>query len=630
MTVIRKTRPWRPRPYAAPARRLERRTAGAVRGLRSARSEAPSWSIRDHLAAPARCVVQRLARGAVFSWHLAGVAAIAAALAAPAAPRSARAQAVPLSNPGFEADLSGWTYWTKKKADAIRVVTTAHTGSKAVELRDKDAYILQVTSHAIAAGDEIVVRFFVRAPAGGKEKDEYDEAFWRAALVWVDGKGKVQFIAETQAFSAATWTERMLAFTVPAGDPSIGRALGVYFGSGKKDVLLDDVVLEVNAVDCAGTGAPLSGTLKPKEKRVYAQAVDVAGSGTLQSLAVYVAPKKEKDELRLALYADAGGSPGALLAETAVDRAGSKSWHWHTIPAPAIPIAPGRYWIAVTVKKKDDRISATSSGTVCVYDGDAVKKGFASTWPGTKTEVATISVRMCWVPGDAPDLVGWWKLDETGGWVAADSSGRDHPGTLHNADPATAWQNGRCGRGLAFDGIDDEVVVPDHDDFDGTVQLTVAFWCRPTVLDGNPRGPISKRIDWTQENSWGIFFWTGNRLYVDIEGNDDRFSTNATFSENTWVHIAVVFDGTRPAGERVRVYVDGVLDTVAPESSASISNTNSPVVLGHLNGNSSGFFAGVLDEVRIYRRALTVTEIADVMNCASGAPRVVRWREVTR
>ncbi len=546
-----------------------------------------------------------------------------------ACPRSASAQAVPLVNPGFEADLSGWTYWTKKKADAIRVVGDAHTGSKAVELHDTDAYIVQESAHVVAAGEEIVLRFFVRNAKAG-EKDDEDDAWWRAALVWIDTGGGVHFIAETRAFSAADWTERALAFTVPSGDPAIGRTLGVYFGSGKKKILLDDVVLEVDAVDCAGEPAPLGGVLKPKEKRVYAQAVDVTGSGTLQSLAVYLDAKKEKDELRLALYADAGDAPGALLVETPVDRAGSKDWHWHTIPAPAISITPGRYWVAVAVKKKDDRISAASGATVYRYDGDAIKKGFATAWPSSATDVARLSVRLCWVPGPAPDLVGWWKLDETSGWVAADSSGRDHPGTLENMNPADAWQGGRCGRGLAFDGIDDRVTVADDDDFDGTVQLTVALWCRPTVLDGTERGLVAKRVDASQQNAWAILVGADDRLRVDIDGAGDRFAASAPLVAGTWRHVAVVFDGTRPPADRVRVYLDGVLDTTAAESSASIPNTSAPVTLGALPGAPGGHFAGVLDEVRIYRRALTVSEIADVMTCPDAGPRVVRWREVTR
>ena len=115
------------------------------------------------------------------------------------------------------------------------------------------------------------------------------------------------------------------------------------------------------------------------------------------------------------------------------------------------------------------------------------------------------------------------------------------------------------------------------------------------------------------KNAYGLFFKDG-RLKVDIKGSDDRFTSNTVFSTDTWYHIAVTFDGRLPAGERVKLYVNGNLDRAAEESSTSIPDYASRLFFGHLKGASKSFFSGMLDDVRVYDRALAPEAIQAVMN----------------
>ena len=205
-------------------------------------------------------------------------------------------------------------------------------------------------------------------------------------------------------------------------------------------------------------------------------------------------------------------------------------------------------------------------------------------------------------------LIGYWPLNELSGMTTADVSGNGNDGTLTNMTGAE-WTTGKIGGALTFDGIDDEIIIPDDDALDGVNRLTISFWIYPTVVDGNPRGPISKRVQYTSEYSYGVFPYGGNHINVDIDGNNNRFACPATLQANHWYHVAVVFDGTVPAAGRVSVYLNGVLDCTRYEASASIPNTNSNLVIGHLFGNSSGFFAGTIDDVRLYGIALSESEI---------------------
>ena len=79
-----------------------------------------------------------------------------------------------------------------------------------------------------------------------------------------------------------------------------------------------------------------------------------------------------------------------------------------------------------------------------------------------------------------------------------------------------------------------------------------------------------------------------------------------------WYHIAATYDGSLPAAERVKLYVDGVLDTVASETSSAIPNYASPLTLGTLNADYHASLDGWIDDTRIYRQALTAEAIQRV------------------
>ncbi len=171
------------------------------------------------------------------------------------------------------------------------------------------------------------------------------------------------------------------------------------------------------------------------------------------------------------------------------------------------------------------------------------------------------------------------------------------------------WTQGKFGYGLNFNGYNDYVLIQDDDSLDNTNKLTIEAWVYPTLLDGNPRGIISKRVSPNNNQAYSVFFYTDNKLYVDIDGYNDRFSTNMVFSTGRWYHIAIVYDGSLPANERVRVYVNGELEKIASESSSSIPNYNSNLTVGAMNANYGYSFNGIIDEVRVYKRVLSQSEL---------------------
>jgi hypothetical protein len=110
---------------------------------------------------------------------------------------------------------------------------------------------------------------------------------------------------------------------------------------------------------------------------------------------------------------------------------------------------------------------------------------------------------------------------------------------------------------------------------------------------------------------YGLVFVTGAKPEFELSIGNTR--TTVTGSDavgtNTWTHVAGTYDGSN-----MKVYVNGQLKGTRAVTGAINTNTM-PIYIGQ-NGNTDGFFAGKLDEVRIYNRALSGSEIQSAMNQA--------------
>ncbi len=216
-------------------------------------------------------------------------------------------------------------------------------------------------------------------------------------------------------------------------------------------------------------------------------------------------------------------------------------------------------------------------------------------------------------------LVAFWSFDGTdivNGRVI-DRSGNANNGTPTSIATTTFYTIGKTGQSVFFDGVDDTISVPDNIVLDNTSQLTISMWVKPALLDGQPRGIISKRTGPSTEYSYSMFFHTNSKLYVDIADSTERFSSNTVFKDNRWYHIVLVYDGTLASAQRAKLFVDGVLDVTSTESSSSITDTSSNLVLGFLTAGSA-YFKGGIDDTRIYNRALSTSEVNRLYNSGGG------------
>ncbi|MHC4756735.1 MAG: LamG domain-containing protein [Planctomycetota bacterium] len=202
---------------------------------------------------------------------------------------------------------------------------------------------------------------------------------------------------------------------------------------------------------------------------------------------------------------------------------------------------------------------------------------------------------------DDPSLVGWWKLDETSGLTAADSSLFGNDGILTGSE----WTNGVVGGALEFDGTDSYVSVPSSSSLQLTNALTIAGWIKANSWDsGNDVDPIARKGE-GNPNNYQLAVVDGiATFYLDGgEADDDGFVGNTPLNIDQWYHIAATWDGVS-----VRIYVDGVVDNDPSDSRGDAIGTDTrPFYLGGRSGTD--LLDGTLDDIRLYNRALSEAEI---------------------
>lgn len=187
---------------------------------------------------------------------------------------------------------------------------------------------------------------------------------------------------------------------------------------------------------------------------------------------------------------------------------------------------------------------------------------------------------------------------------ALDSSGNGNNGTLQSG---ASYAVGRVGQGFQFDGVDDNVSVPDNSilSFGGNAPMTVEIWVYRTSNNAVQHF-IGKRAGCTGNLDY--------QLARDVTGsfgigfNRGLVAASTTVEDvplNTWTHLAGTYDGTTS-----RLYKNGV--QIASATGASGVANSAPLVIG--NSGTCQPFGGRLDEPSVYNRALSAAEIESIAN----------------
>ena len=232
----------------------------------------------------------------------------------------------------------------------------------------------------------------------------------------------------------------------------------------------------------------------------------------------------------------------------------------------------------------------------------------------TSSSSVTVTVSNSTTPPPAGRAAGW-AFNESLGTTVNDVTGNGNAATLQN-DPT--WTTGKYGGGLRFDGVNDFLTVLNSPslNFSGT-GLTLSMWINPLggVTDQVPFGKFWSGTMASPFYQYGLELLGGSTpsLLIGTASGAATASMGSPLTLGQWSHLAIAFNGTQ-----ARFYVNGNLVS-SPSLSANISARDS---LLHMAADASAhqFFNGTLDDVRLYTRAQSQTEVQSDMNTPLSAP----------
>ena len=195
-----------------------------------------------------------------------------------------------------------------------------------------------------------------------------------------------------------------------------------------------------------------------------------------------------------------------------------------------------------------------------------------------------------------------FPFSEGSGSTSADSSANGNRAQLTGD---TRWStSGKFGGALVLEGGSDGAAVPAGDSLNVTNGLTIEAWIHPAAVAGHPM--VLMREAAGEEGAYSLGL-AGNKggLSARIRTTNGLFAAtvaNAAVPPNAWTHVAATYDGTQ-----LRVYRNGI-EVGSTRASGSIVRSTKPLWLGR--GAKGDALSGVLDEVRVYNRALQAAELA--------------------
>ena len=207
-------------------------------------------------------------------------------------------------------------------------------------------------------------------------------------------------------------------------------------------------------------------------------------------------------------------------------------------------------------------------------------------------------------------LISYWDMDESSGTVI-DSLNVSN-GTNNGATPNVA---GKINTAYDFDGVADDISLGSDDSLFPTDKITVSSWIK---VEGQSGTQIILSTE-VSDNGWQV------RVYDNGDGTFDfasRIKTTSAYTTaresvnhlniDTWYFVVMTWDGSN-----IKLYINGTLEETVALTGTIVYGTPS-CVMGDAPRNIGLNFDGILDEVGIWNRTLTSTEISDLYNSGDG------------
>jgi hypothetical protein len=231
--------------------------------------------------------------------------------------------------------------------------------------------------------------------------------------------------------------------------------------------------------------------------------------------------------------------------------------------------------------------------------------------------------------GLSSGLAGQWKFEEGTGTTVADSSGNGNTLTLAASTATPTWTTGKIGNALSFDNTNDYASASNSASLNITGELTVMAWIKVNAFNPDWNDIVTKGNDaagragyqliMTSDARPAFYFCTGANATCGTWYGYESDSTTPTITAGSWFHVAFTY---KDSTDTIVMYVNGAAQSGHINGgnaliTSIVSNTD-PLNIGTFASSEASNM--VIDDVRIYNRALTAAEIAKIYNGGSGCP----------
>ena len=198
-------------------------------------------------------------------------------------------------------------------------------------------------------------------------------------------------------------------------------------------------------------------------------------------------------------------------------------------------------------------------------------------------------------------LVGLWHFDEGEGRVLKDSSSYGNDGEISGAE----WVDGKAGKGLKFkgDGESGYVKIPCAEALVFKDGFTIESWIYPQGYGQSIAGGSG-------DSPFVLALLPDNRLKLTVDtvsGRHEVISFSSLKELDKWYYVAGTYDKSKGM---IAVYLDGILENGVYIEQEEWETNNTPFFIGS-TGEDQGAFKGIIDEVALYNRALTLGEVTE-------------------
>jgi hypothetical protein len=212
-----------------------------------------------------------------------------------------------------------------------------------------------------------------------------------------------------------------------------------------------------------------------------------------------------------------------------------------------------------------------------------------------------------------PNLVSWWSGENN----ALDNCGLNNGKPVHSP----SYAPGKVGTAFLFNGYNQCILIPDSPSLHFTNALTAEAWIYPTRPSA--ANSIVVKFDGTfgvNESSFSFSLYY-SKLYLNLSADgtptpSTQLNSNDDVPLNAWTHVAATYDGST-----ISLYINGILDATLPYSGGIYPGTDNMAIGANVGGMGSGGmagpFAGMIDEVSLYNRALSPPEIKAIYSAGT-------------